>query len=83
VGWARSFMGLHRVLNTTISSVSLVNTRLPGVAMHLDLTDDETVALLPTETIEADLLPAIAAHPQAVAHPGEVRANGTGAAATG
>jgi hypothetical protein len=46
--------------------------------MQLVLIDDETVALLRTETIEADLLPAIAAR-----HPGEVRANGTGVAATG
>ena len=38
----------------------MVNTRLPGIAIRLDLTDDETAALLNllTETIENDRYPA-------------------------
>jgi hypothetical protein len=37
----------------------LLNTRSPGIATHLDLTDDETAALLGllTETIEGDRYP--------------------------
>jgi hypothetical protein len=64
---------------TTKRSVLLVNTRLPGIAMHLDLTDDKTVALLNLLT-EAGILYRRAS--AGCGHRGEVRANGTGAAAT-
>jgi len=40
----------------TTNSVLFINTRLPRISTHLDLSDDETLALLNllTETIEAD-----------------------------
>jgi hypothetical protein len=40
----------------TTNGVLLINTRLPRISMHLDLSDDETLALLNllTKTIEAD-----------------------------
>jgi hypothetical protein len=52
--------------------------------MHLDLTDDETVALLNllTETIEGDRYPYRRAS-AGCGHPGEVRASGTAAAPGG
>jgi hypothetical protein len=53
--------------------------------MQLDLTDEETFALLNllTEAIEDRPLPAVATHSAAATDPGEVRADGAGTTAAG
>ena len=57
----------------TTNGVLLINTRLPRISMHLDLSDDETLALLNllTETIEADRYQFSPRIRDASWHPGE------------
>jgi hypothetical protein len=75
-------MSLAWLFECDRSSAILVNIRLPSIILRLDLTDDQTVALLQSSDRDHRERPlsTIAAHPQAAGHPGEVRANGTGAA---
>jgi len=57
----------------TTNSVLFINTRLPRISTHLDLSDDETLALLNllTETIEADRYQFSPRIRDASWHPGE------------